>query len=177
MTWRWAMLKIVLVFLLLVLCVPTWLSAGTTGKIAGIVRGTELKAALKAVNVLLPGTNLVTTTAADGAFFLLNVPSGSHSLQFSMIGFAIVTVTDVQVSPNATTRLEVTLQPRVIAGERITITADRSILQKGQSCSAAAFMFSRTTLSGCFIRWMNTLSAEIWKLSNSEVDPTRKCLP
>lgn len=139
------MLEKVLVLLLLVLSLPLRLSAGTTGKIAGIVIDAETKTALAGVNVLLPGTNLGATTAADGAFFLLNVPPGSHSLQLSMIGFVMVTVTEVQVSPDATTHLEVALHPQVIAGERMTITADRSMLQKERTYSA-------TTMSGEEIR-------------------------
>lgn len=147
MRWRWAILKKVLVFLLLVLFLPLWLSAGTTGKIAGIVRDAETKTVLTGVNVLLPGTSLVATTTADGTFFLLNVPPGSHSLQLSMIGYARVTVTLVQVSPDATTHVELSLHPQVIAGESMTITADRSMLQKERTCSA-------TTLSGEEIRSM-----------------------
>jgi len=135
---EWAMLNKLLVFLLLVLSLPLRLPAGTTGKIAGTIRDAESKAVLAGVNVLLPGSSLGATTGADGAFFILNVPPGRHAVQFSMIGFAGMTVTDVQVSSDQTTRLEVSLQPRVLAGENVTVTADKPLIQKETTCSVTS---------------------------------------
>ncbi|MCG3157211.1 MAG: hypothetical protein DKINENOH_03843 [bacterium] len=125
-------------FLLLPCCLAFWFSdlpAGTTGKIAGKVIDRQTREPLIGVSVLVDGTTLGAATDARGEFFILNVPSGSHAVTFSYIGYEKLTQTEVIVHADRTTQLQAALTAALLEGEMITVTADRPVIEPDLTAS------------------------------------------
>jgi len=110
-------------------------NAAITGKIAGIITDAETGEPLPGVNVLLEGTQQGAATDEDGHYFIINIEPGTYSVRASMIGYAQVTKTEVLVSTDHTTPVDFELQPEAIAGEAITIEAEREIIPMDVSAS------------------------------------------
>ncbi len=115
---------------ILVLCSITWVFAGTTGKISGVVRDVNTGAALPGANVLVKGTAMGAVTNMDGEYTILNVPPGAYSLQASIIGYTSMTLTDVRVNIDLTTTQDFKLKEQTLVGDEITVRAERPVVQK-----------------------------------------------
>ncbi len=105
--------------------------AGSTGKIAGKVIDAKTKEPLLGVNVIIDGTKSGASTDIDGNYNILNVAPGIYTLRASAIGFRSVTVTQVKVSVDLTTRIEFSLTDETIQlNQEVLIIAQRPIVQK-----------------------------------------------
>ncbi|HYW09341.1 MAG TPA: TonB-dependent receptor [Longimicrobium sp.] len=97
-----------------------------TGRIAGRVidtgTGRPIAGARVAV-IIAPARSAV--TAVDGTYQIRNVPAGAYSVAASHLGHATKTVTDVRVGAGAAVSLDISLAPRALAMEGITVTAAR----------------------------------------------------
>ncbi len=104
--------------------------AGTTGKIAGIVKNTGGES-MVGVNVYVEGLNLGAATDADGYFFIINVPPGKQRLTAQYIGYKDVTITDVFVRVDHTTELNFVIEEDVLnLGESIVVEATRREIER-----------------------------------------------
>jgi hypothetical protein len=72
-------------FLLLLMCLSTWVMA-QTGTLSGRITD-ETNQSLPGATVLLKGTSLSAAADANGYFKLNSVPAGSHVLVISFIGY------------------------------------------------------------------------------------------
>jgi hypothetical protein len=70
----------------LILTLPFFVIAGTTGKLAGRVVDAENGNPIPGVNVYLQGTTLGGATDLDGNYYIINIPPGTYTLTASMIG-------------------------------------------------------------------------------------------
>src|SRR5881628_276204 len=61
--------------------------AGTTGKLAGTVRG-EKKEPLAGVNIRVEGLRLGTVSDEKGEYFILGVPAGVYVVRANLMGYA-----------------------------------------------------------------------------------------
>jgi hypothetical protein len=99
----------------------------------GTVEGTVTEAGdgapIPGVTVVVNGTDYGTATTADGAYEL-RVPAGRYALRFSSVGYS-TRVDSVVVRDDATTRLDVTLQSRVLEMEGVTVEGDREAQDAG----------------------------------------------
>jgi hypothetical protein len=77
------------------------------------------------VQVYLPGTDLGTLTDINGRYLIIRVPAGTHDLVAEMLGFAQKTVTGVVVEEGATVALDISIAPRAIEMDAITVSAAR----------------------------------------------------
>ncbi|GAB4363077.1 MAG: hypothetical protein Kow0042_00670 [Calditrichia bacterium] len=128
--WRW---------FAFVLLIPLLLWAGQTGKITGRVVDAESGESLPGVNVVLEGTGLGAATDMDGDFIILNVPPGNYVVMAAMLGYQEVRVQNVLVSVDQTTRVDFQLKPTTLElGETITVEAERPIIQKDLTSTAAS---------------------------------------
>ena len=114
-------------------CYVSCLFAGTTGKISGRVTDNQSGTGLPGVNVMIVGTNRGAATDLDGYYQIINVPPGNHTLQISMIGYSKVTIQGVKVSVDKTTKQNIALSMEALAGEEITIFAERPLVEKDRT--------------------------------------------
>ncbi len=88
------------------------------------------KESLIGANVVVKGTFLGAATGVDGFYSINNIPPGKYTLVVSLIGYKKVTVTDVAVNIDLTTRIDAKLQSDAIEGEEIIVRAERPLVQK-----------------------------------------------
>ncbi len=103
--------------------------AGVTGKITGKVTDASNGEPLAGVNIYLAGTSIGTTSDINGDYFILNISPGTYDLKTSMIGYGLKTVTDVRVSIDITTFIDVDLTVEALQAQEVTVVAERSLLK------------------------------------------------
>ncbi|MCX6151270.1 MAG: TonB-dependent receptor [Ignavibacteriales bacterium] len=111
--------------------------AGTTGKISGKATDAKSNEPLIGINVVLVGTSMGASTDVDGNYFILNIPPGVYQVKATGIGYAPVTITDVRVSVDQTTKIDIKLGEQVIQLENVIVTAARPIIQKDLTSTEA----------------------------------------
>lgn len=110
--------------------------AGTTGKISGRVvdpKGQPLTGA----NVIVPEARKGAATDADGYYNILDVPPGTYVVKVSLIGYQTVTIEDVSVSSDVTTRLDATLHEAAVQLQEIVVKAGRPVVQTNLTSTRA----------------------------------------
>ncbi|MFQ6091905.1 MAG: carboxypeptidase-like regulatory domain-containing protein [bacterium] len=126
--------------LLLIFCLllPALVSAGTTGKIAGVVTDATTGDPLPGVNVIIVGTTLGAMTDLDGDYFIMNVPVGRHTLRAQMLGYQTLEKQDVGVSVDVTTEVNFKLKETVLEiGKEIVVVGERPLIQKDVTTKTA----------------------------------------
>lgn len=130
-----------LFLLFLILGFAPVIFAGVTGKIEGFITDSQTGQALVGVNVIIQGTSYGSATDDEGYYVILNVPVGEYSVKASMIGYREVTVKDVRVSIDLTTKLNFQLGTEILeASESVIVVAERPLLRRDE-------FTSRTTVS------------------------------
>ncbi len=115
--------------LLLCLSTPLLVFAGTTGKIAGVVKDAENEEPLPGANVIIEGTTMGAASTTDGAYFIINIPPGTYRVKATMMGYEAVTQSDVVVRIDRTTTVDFSLKPTVIEGAEVTVVAEREVVR------------------------------------------------
>ncbi len=127
----------VIIGILSLFCVMS-VFAGNTGKISGTIRDASQKTGLQGVNIMLEGTSLGTATDMSGKYTIINIPPGLYRLKASMMGYKVVVVQNIRVSMDLTTKIDLSLEPTVLeAGEVVTVTAERLLVQRDMTSSMA----------------------------------------
>lgn len=134
--------NIITLFLLILVCYSIT-HAGITGKIAGRVVDAQTGEVLIGVNILLKGTTRGTTTDLKGNYYLLNLPPGKYALVFTMIGYDKKILQNLRVSSDYTTKANLKLAPAVLEGKTVVVTAQRPLIQKDLTSTAASISESR----------------------------------
>ena len=111
--------------------------AGTTGKIRGKITDDRTGDPLPGVNVLILGTTMGAATGVNGVFFILNVPPGTYKLRATMVGYTPGEVTNVKVFTDLTATVNIKLSQTVLQGKEVTIVAERPMVQRDATASAA----------------------------------------
>jgi outer membrane receptor protein involved in Fe transport len=106
-------------------------SAGTTGKLVGIVLDKSTGEPLPGVNILIENTVLGAATDLDGSFLVLGIPPGKYTIRATMIGYTDLVQNDVVINVDKTTKLEFKLSVTSLdLGETIEVTAERPLVKK-----------------------------------------------
>ena len=132
--------KNLILFLLCValLCSPSFLFAGTTGKIVGKVVDAQTNETLPGVNVIVEGTTFGAATDLEGEFLILRLPPGTYAVRASMIGYTALRYDHVTVSIDKTTELNFSLGETVLElGETVTIVATKPIVERDLTSTSA----------------------------------------
>ena len=129
------LLKSTLACLLLLLTGTLEVRAGTTGKIVGQVTDPETREPLIGAQVFIEGMTVGTMTDTDGNYLLLDVPPGIYSLSASLIGHQKLTVNEVEVYVDGTTRIDFRLGTVALEMPAMTVTAERALLRKDVTSS------------------------------------------
>ncbi|MFA5803989.1 MAG: TonB-dependent receptor [Melioribacteraceae bacterium] len=126
-------LTVILFFSLFVLHI----FAGTTGKISGKVTDAKTGEPIFGVNIILVGTKMGGATGMEGDYFIINVPPGIYQLKPSMIGYSSVTIQNIRVSVDQTTKIDFTLSEKAIELNDIIVTVQKPIVQKDLTSTEA----------------------------------------
>jgi outer membrane receptor for ferrienterochelin and colicins len=120
------MKKILLINAFIVLLFSNAFSQGIFATITGKVIDKETKKPLAGVNVLITGTYLGGTTNIDGTFSLKKIPLKICTLRFSMIGYKMAQVPDIELELGANVEVPVVeLETTVIGMNPIVVTASK----------------------------------------------------
>ncbi|MBN1407793.1 MAG: carboxypeptidase-like regulatory domain-containing protein, partial [Calditrichaceae bacterium] len=112
------------------------LIAGTTGKIAGIVKDAASDNALVGANVQIEDTKLGAAAGLDGNFSILNIPPGIYTLKITMMGYKPIIIEKIRVQSDLTTFVKAELNETILTSEEvITIEAERTLIQKDMTGS------------------------------------------
>src|SRR6185503_9320034 len=93
-------------------------SAGTTGKLQGRVLG-EKKEPLPGVNVRVEGQRLGAVTDEQGNYSIIAIPAGEYVVRANLIGYAAFAASKVQIRPDFTTDLNITLKSEAVQIEEV----------------------------------------------------------
>jgi hypothetical protein len=124
----------VLLILLIILAIPSFLIAGN-GKISGTVKDAATKEAVVGANVVIVGTMMGASTDPEGRYYILNVPPGNYTVQASVVGYARMEISNVQVRADQTTDLNFDLRQETIELKEVVIQAQMRVVDKSQTSS------------------------------------------
>ena len=127
-------------FFLLILFISLLFSSNLlaqTGKISGRVLD-ENGQPLIGTSVLVEGTQQGASADFEGYYSIINVRAGSYALQFRFVGYKTKRVENVRVSADKTTTINATLEPAVIEGEMVVVTAERPLVEFNQTSSVSS---------------------------------------
>jgi outer membrane receptor protein involved in Fe transport len=110
--------------------------AGTTGKLSGRVVDAK-KEPLPSANIVIAGTKLGGVTDLDGYFTVLNIPPGTYTVEVRLIGYRPMTTRNVEITVNATTKLDAVLEDEAVTTEAVVVTATRPIVDVGATSTTA----------------------------------------
>ena len=123
------------------------ITMAANGKITGKVTDSQTGEALISVNVVVVAQVLSdgkvvpmehpigAATDIDGNYFILNISPGTYNVRASIIGYAAVTITDVEVGLDRTVRLDFNLAPKTIEVGQVVITAKKEIIKQDVSAT------------------------------------------
>ncbi len=111
--------------------------AGTTGKIVGTVKDKETGAELVGVNIVLEETALGASTDTEGYFMIINVPPGNYNLKVFYIGYTTLSIENIKVSIDRTTRQEIQISPEILMGQTVVIEAERPAIEMDRTHSSS----------------------------------------
>jgi len=116
----------------------TQIFAGSTGKISGVVFDGVLNEPLVGANVIIKElTGYGAATDLDGKFVILNVPPGTYTVKFSMIGFKTLEVSDVRVYIDRIIKVDAELEEESYEGEVVLVVATREAVEMDRTNTAA----------------------------------------
>ena len=131
------MKKILLFYFFVIVFVLNQIFAGTTGKIAGRVVDKNNGTPLAGTNIIVEGMTLGAQSDMDGDFFILNVPPGIYTITSMYVGYTTQQIQNVEVKVDLTAIVEFELSEAVMEGETIIVVADRPMIQKDATATAA----------------------------------------
>ena len=104
--------------------------AGETGKITGRIVDKNTGEPLPQASVVIVGAGFGAATDLNGYFAMLNVPVGRYSVEASMIGYQMMTVTDVRVQADQSAKVDFRLGETAIAMPKVIVRAERPMVSK-----------------------------------------------
>jgi len=111
---------------------------GISGKIAGRVIEAGTRTPIPGANVVIAGTMMGAASDMNGQYTILNVPPGVYDMKAMVVGYATITVNDVRVRIDQTTRVDFTLSIEVLEGETVIVVADKKPVKADVSTSVAS---------------------------------------
>lgn len=117
--------------------------AGTTGKIAGTVTDKSTGQPLIGCNLIIDGIGLGAATDIEGNYFIINVPPGDYTMRAMMIGYTTVRMTEVVVTVDLTTHINITMGMEALEGQEVVVVAQKQTVRLDQT-SMASVMDAKT---------------------------------
>lgn len=114
----------------IILFIPISATLAQTGSVSGIVRSDSK--AVEFVNLSIEGTRLGASTDLDGKFRIENVPTGTHKLKISGIGYQSQLVT-INVKQGLVNSIEIDLKEDISQLEAVVVTGTMKEVTKMNS--------------------------------------------
>ncbi len=113
------------IFLIIIIGVSamTLLANAPSGTLTGTITDRDTKHPLPGANVILEGTEMGAATDLNGRFEIRGVPVGSYSIRVHMIGYKSQARANVHSLANRPGVINVALEPTVLTGSDIVVTA------------------------------------------------------
>ncbi|WP_170864339.1 TonB-dependent receptor [Fodinibius roseus] len=130
------------------------------GQITGKVVDAQTGETIIGANVAITGTTKGAATDLDGRYSIRNLQPGTYSITVTYISYSKKTVTGVEVNPGESQILDISLQPKTVGMDEITVTATAD-----QSSAAGLLAMQRKS-----VPMQDGLSSQqISKLGDSDV--------
>ncbi len=107
-----------------------------TGKLVGKVVDAKTGEPLIGVNVILKGTTLGAATDINGNYIILRIPPATYNVRASLIGYATVTVNDVEIVVDRTIEQNFTLQDSSVELQQVVVLAEKPKIIKDQTSTS-----------------------------------------
>jgi len=127
--------SISLILLIFFIILQSSIYAGGTGKISGKVTDAETGEDLIGINVFIEGTSFGAATNIDGTYVINNIEPGVYSIVFSGVGYQKKIITNVRVSSDFTSSIDVKLSTEAIGLETVIVEATRPMVRKDLTSS------------------------------------------
>ena len=111
--------------------------AQITGKLKGKVTDSKGEPLIGA-NVLVLGTNLGAATDIDGYYDIINIRTGTYSIEFRYVGYQSKIVKEVKIIPDQTTEINSQLNEQSVETQAVTVTAQRPLVEFNQTSSVSS---------------------------------------
>ncbi|MCX6825706.1 MAG: TonB-dependent receptor [candidate division Zixibacteria bacterium] len=132
--------------LLMLLISVSSIFAGSTGKIKGLITDKDTGEPIPGASILITQTKQGAMTDPDGKYLITLVPPSAYILKVTSISYSSVEVSEVFVSTDQTTEVNVKMEKAVKdLGLVIRVTADKDIIEK--TVTSSVTKFSRETIS------------------------------
>jgi len=112
--------------------------AGTTGKVSGRITDSSTGEPISLVNIVVEGTTRGAASDLDGYYFIINLAPGTYNVVASALGYATQNLTNVRITVDKTTPLDIELTPEAIQGEEVTVVAQRPAVEKDRTFATAS---------------------------------------
>jgi len=153
-----------------------WVGASTTGIVSGTVTGDDGKP-ISGANVAISGTKLTTVTDSNGYFVITNVPPGDYTVTADMVGYARATVEHVQVTMDATAKVEFAMKQEAIQETTAVVTRERPMITVDQVHTLNLVSAGQETLTRTDPTLVNTVPGVLSALPGTNVEPNGSGLP
>ena len=107
----------------IILLLSCQLFAQSNGTINGHVKDASNGEALIRVNILISRTTIGAASDLDGNYSIANIPTGTYSLVFSLIGYQSVAKDDIVIIANKSVQLNVELSIEAVELGNVTVYA------------------------------------------------------
>ena len=104
-------------------CCPLWATDLTDAHIAGHVLDANTQEHLAFVNVQVKGTSMGCLTDESGHFYLKNLPIGTHTVVFSMMGYESIEKT-ITLQADTLVELKVAIAETSFVIDNIVVTSN-----------------------------------------------------
>ncbi len=129
------MKRILLTITALIICVPMLASAQTRGVLQGTVTDEATGEGIPGATIVIDGTSRGAAANVDGEYKVAGVVAGEYTVVISSIGYGTIRTSNVTISPNKTTFLNVKLTEESGEGTVVEVVADRTPIDANKSGS------------------------------------------
>ncbi|MDP6260842.1 MAG: carboxypeptidase-like regulatory domain-containing protein [Candidatus Marinimicrobia bacterium] len=133
--------------LIIIYSLFSFLLGGTTGKISGYIIDGVSGEPLPGAAIMLNNTSLGVSANVDGYYFILGLSPGEYSITASMIGYGNKKIKNISIMSDRTTNINIFLEIESVQGAMVTVIAERSMIQKDATASAAVISSSDMEMS------------------------------
>lgn len=116
-------MRTILAFLFASICS---MAVAQNGSLKGTLIDAKNATTLVGVNVIIKGANKSTISDGEGKFVIAGIAPGVYEVEFSMIGYLPKQVSEVVITANDVTNLDVTLEEQKNTLEEVVITKTRA---------------------------------------------------